>query len=321
MSLHQPILMQPASGDPTITYTQQEIRGMLRSILGLAAGFIGGEGVEGSSALKVTQRGAGPTFSVDIAAGKCWVRDDDVTNGGTYWCWNDATYNLATPVAPGSGTRHHRVCIQLRNKGENGSWSTYDFVPVIVQDTGSGLPGQPDSAITLAVVNITAGDTSVTNSSIDDYRERVDVVQVDKAADTSRNNQTSMQDDPHMQLLNLPSNAKVRITGQILYDGGTGGTEGDIQWTWRQPSGQVMRYAAARVNTAGSFVGGFTFQGSDTVNAQTTGVGASMAATLAGTIWTSDPPCYAVLQWAQNSNVSANTTVEQRSWLRAERSG
>jgi hypothetical protein len=173
MTLHVPQLMQEASGGATINYSQQEWRQQIASILAIAMGAPGAQGIVGTGDFLVAQRAAGANFSVDIAAGTAYIVDDDVTSGGTYWVWSDAVYNLATPSPPGSGTEHHRVILQVRNQGENGAWSTYDFIPVLLADTGAGEPALPPTAMNLATVAIASGAASVVNADITDLRTQL----------------------------------------------------------------------------------------------------------------------------------------------------
>ena len=62
------------------------------------------------------------------------------------------------------------MVLQIRNKSENGAYTTYDFVPLLLADTGSGTPAEPNSAITLALVSISSGQASVLNANITDSR-------------------------------------------------------------------------------------------------------------------------------------------------------
>lgn len=165
MTLNTPIWMQATGGDPQIQYSAQQMRASLR-------GLVRTDGVLDlvSGALKVTQRGAGANFSVDIAPGIGTVVGDDVTDQGIYLAQSTAAVNLVTPGAPGSGTRVHRVVAQIRDKMHNGAWTTYDWTPVLLPDTGSGTPALPNSAIPLARVSVTVGQTSVTNANITDDR-------------------------------------------------------------------------------------------------------------------------------------------------------
>jgi len=163
MALHVPFLMQEltAGTDPDLTYTAQEIR-----MYHTALGVITGNAVLTPADFNVTQRGAGANFSVDVAAGLCGVTGDDIASQGLYLAWNDATVNVACPAAPGSGTRNHRLVLQVRDKVSNGTYTTYDCILSLLQDTGAGTPAEPASALTLALVSETVGQVSVTNANI-----------------------------------------------------------------------------------------------------------------------------------------------------------
>lgn len=165
MTVARPIWMQAAGADTAIQYSAQELRAILSAIYKT-------EGVlpTTTTGLKVTQRGAGANFSVDVGTGYSLVQGDDVSNQGMYLVNISATENVPTPTAPGSGTRVHRVVLQVRDKLHNGSYTTYDAVPVLLQDTGTGTPALPASAISLALVSIAAGQASVTNANITDTR-------------------------------------------------------------------------------------------------------------------------------------------------------
>jgi hypothetical protein len=124
------------------------------------------EGVIGPATAIVTQRGAGANFSVDIAPFAAIVAGEDVTDQGSYLVTNTAVFNLATPSAPGSGTRTHRLVAQVRDKKNNGAWTTYDWTPLIIADSGSGEPAEPASSETLAHIVIAAGQPNVSNANI-----------------------------------------------------------------------------------------------------------------------------------------------------------
>ena len=164
MTLLKPVWVQPTGADPSLYYPGSELRQFAQAL-------VGAEGVFGFGSLVVAQRAAGANFSVDIAAGQASVVGNDVAGQGIYVITNTAgAYNLVTPSAPGAGTRYHRVVAQIRDKTCNGSWTTYDWIPVLVQDTGSGLPAEPPSAVSLAQVAITTGQVSVLNANITDLR-------------------------------------------------------------------------------------------------------------------------------------------------------
>jgi hypothetical protein len=155
---------QPASGDAAINVPAATFRMAIQALTGGSSAAK--EGVIAPASAIVTQRGAGANFSVDIAPFQGIVAGEDVTDQGAYLVTNTAVFNLATPTAPGSGTRTHRLVAQVRDKRANASWSTYDWTPVIVVDSGSGEPAEPASSETLAHIVIAAGQANVSNANI-----------------------------------------------------------------------------------------------------------------------------------------------------------
>lgn len=168
MTLVTPLYMQPASGDPEITYSALQDRA------GLLDSLFSREGVLDVDAgqLLVTPRAAGANYSVDIAAGRAAIRGDDASDQGTYVCLNTTAKNVATPARPASGTRRHRLVARVRDKLHNGTWTVYDWTLQILADTGSGTPAQPASAITLAFITMTSTMSSVQAANIEDARPR-----------------------------------------------------------------------------------------------------------------------------------------------------
>lgn len=177
MALLKPAWMQANLGDTAVEYTAQDDRRVLKALWSR-------EGVLNKDAnhLKVSQRGAGANLSVDIAAGDCAIFGDDVSDQGAYQCSSTAVENRATfstggaITAPGSGSRTHRVIARIKDKKHNGTWTTYEWVIEILQDTGTGTPATPNSAISLARFTIAAGQVSITNANIvNDDRIRASV--------------------------------------------------------------------------------------------------------------------------------------------------
>lgn len=171
MALLRPAWMQATGGDAAITYTAAQDRQVLAAIFSR-------EGVLDKDAghLRVTQRAAGANFSVDIAKGKVAIVGDDISDQGVYLCESTATENRSIPSAPGSGTRNHRVIARIRDKMHNGIWTGYEWVIEVQQDTGSGTPALPASAVPLAIVSVSSATTSITNGNItQDLRPRSSV--------------------------------------------------------------------------------------------------------------------------------------------------
>lgn len=157
-----PLVLQAVAPDTAIPYNASDFRGFYGSLFPV-------EGVLGINALKVTQRGAGANFSVDISSGAGAIQGDDTANQGKYVVTSNGTVNVTTPTAPASGTRTHRIIAAIRDKQALGT-GTYDWVYQCLDDTGTGTPATPNSAISLATVAITNGQSSVQNTNITDTR-------------------------------------------------------------------------------------------------------------------------------------------------------
>lgn len=157
-----PLWMQATGGDAAISYSSADFRSVLDTLFAV-------EGVTTAGGFKLSQRGAGANFSIDCAAGKGVVIGDDGANQRKYVVISNGTVNIATPTAPVSGTRVHRVIIRIRDKQVIGS-GTYDWTLELLEDTGSGTPALPSSAINLGTVSIASGQASVLNANITDTR-------------------------------------------------------------------------------------------------------------------------------------------------------
>jgi hypothetical protein len=162
--------MQPATGDASINVPASTFRMALQALVGGSSASK--EGVIAPTSSVVVQRGAGANFSVDIQPFQAVIAGEDVTDQGAYVITNTSVSNLSTfstggaITAPGSGTRTHRLVAQVRDKKNNGAWTTYDWTPALIQDTGSGEPGEPASSETLAHIVIAAGQPNISNANI-----------------------------------------------------------------------------------------------------------------------------------------------------------
>lgn len=318
MTLHTPLWLQPVGGDAAINDTAQELRRLL--FMSLAADGVSGErGVIGASALQVVQRAAGANLTVDVGAGHAVVTGGDIANQGPYGVWNDATVNVPGFTVPGSGTFNHRLVLQIQDKLSNPAWTVYQGALTPLLDTGGGTPAEPASAITLALVQVAAGQASILNANITDYRQRVGPVSVEKTATSPGRTATALADDPDLQLLNLQANAHYKLEGSLIYDGGSGASEGDFQYGWRQNGVSALVSNPWRIDPGSGNVFGGTAQFlGDTPNAKTSGASTPNGITIAGEFDTGNAPCLLVLQWGL---VSANGTNHLRlgSYLRASR--
>lgn len=268
MTLHKPLIMQPGGADPDLTYSGAELRALTAAAYPWQ-GVITSPQVTTLSPFGVVQRGAGANFSVDIHAGVAVVVGDDVANQLNYLCWSDATFNLTTPGAPGSGTRLHRVGLQVRDKLNNGVWTGYDFIPVLVQDTGSGFPAEPASFLTLAQVSITTGQASVLAANITDMRVPADRISTVYKAGVTTRSSTGALVDPDLSI-NLPGNSVHRVT---LFLDWTCISGAHLQYQWNRPSGATGTWGG--VGDIGGATGntqqGYGWSLSESLNSPTAG--------------------------------------------------
>lgn len=123
-------------------------------------------------ALAASQRAAGANNSVDVAAGVAVIQGDDSTGQGKYLVRNDATTNVAFTAAPVSNKRIDVLCIQVNDATAGGSAGDNAVFSVVAGTAAASptAPATPASAIPLAQVLRTAGDTSITTAMITDVR-------------------------------------------------------------------------------------------------------------------------------------------------------
>jgi microcystin-dependent protein len=128
----------------------------------------------GTGQLLVSQRGAGANNSVDIAAGYACITGDDTADQGKYLVRNTAVVNLAASAAPVANSRIDLVCMRINDPAAGGpSGNNAQFVYVVGVAAGSPVPpATPTSAIALARVLRTVGDTSVVTANITDVRSQ-----------------------------------------------------------------------------------------------------------------------------------------------------
>jgi hypothetical protein len=323
MTAHQPLAVQPATGDPSLVTTAQEFRQFIWTMLGAANSYPGAEGVMDvgipsagamTGDFSVTQRGAGANGSVDVSAGHALTNGDDISSQGTYALWNDGVINVAVPLSP-PAQRIHRLVLQVQDKLSLGTWSGYTFAPVLLQDVGSGTPAQPNSAITLALITVNPADPSVQNAAIADYRRAVGPVAASTATAETKSN-TTLADSASLQLWGLRDSAWYGFAGFLNYDGANQNSSGDpggIHVTWRTPgpSNVKLFHTAIRNDSNNNASVGGAVKETDTWNGWTDGAGVSMSALLVGAIQTTStkPNNFAVLQFCQNNSSGTNTRI------------
>lgn len=131
-----------------------------------------GYGIVAPGDLAVTQNGT-PNMSVNVAAGKAFVDGTENANQGAYLCANDATVNLAIAASNPTNPRKDLVVAKVQDaewSGATNSWSL-----AVVTGTAAAVPAEPAvpaNAIVVALVDVAANATSITNANITDRRRR-----------------------------------------------------------------------------------------------------------------------------------------------------
>lgn len=174
MALRQPIALENASS--TERPNADEFRLMLQHLIGDAAtSSLASAGVVGATALKVTEKSGTPNMSVDIAAGWVFIEGTEASPSGLYAVYNDATANIAAAAADATNPRKDLVICRVRDSQYSGA--SDDAELVYVAGTPAASPVEPDldalgyeNYAVLALVDVPALDTSITNSQITDRR-------------------------------------------------------------------------------------------------------------------------------------------------------
>jgi hypothetical protein len=325
MAIHV-MALEPGGADAAIPNSAQEFRNLVRDLASLSDGFAGvaqgcvPQASQGQLSLNVTAQGT-PNMTVNVATGRAIIVGDDITNQGLYHVWVDSSVNTSAMTIPPSGTYNHRVCLQVQDKLSNGVWTGYTAAVVVVlgTDTGGAIPAEPASAITLAVCSVTSAQSSIGSGQITDYREKIGPVGAYKASATTRSSNTTLADDPALQLMNLASNATYEFFGNLCYKGGTGASEGDFEGKFRADANTTMFYSRIGTNASGNLVGSTQFAVGDQWSMQTQGTSTPMIGTLQGIIVTGAAPALVVFQWAQQTSNATGTTLSPGSFLRARR--
>ena len=146
-------------------------------------------------------------------------------------------------------------------------------------------------------------------------------IAVVKPSDTGRISDTTQAPDPDL-VIPLLANSTYEVDMVLFYDGGAGGSpnEGDIRYTFTIPSGASGQIATARQDTSGDFVGAGAYNWTDSVVAQTVGVGTILCIPIKGYLIIGGTAGNLTFEWAQATSASgANTHVKAGSYMVARR--
>jgi hypothetical protein len=140
-----------------------------------------------------------------------------------------------------------------------------------------------------------------------------------KPLDTGRASNTTIADDPDLQIA-LAANSSYRLDGMIFYDGLNSVTLGGMQFTWSGPSGYAMEYAMpGRMNQSQTYTIPLSQIGSDVVQGGTVGVSSTLGLAINGIVIVGGTAGTLKFRWAQIGSTSTITTVRANSLLTVQR--
>ena len=148
---------------------------VLEGLMNPAGAPVSGAGYgvgSGTTELKVQAKGT-PDMSVDVLAGHVWIDGTENANQGAMHAYNDATKNLAIAAAHATNPRKDLVVAKVQDAQYSGATNAWSVAVVTGTPAASPAePAVPANAIVLALVDIAALASSITNANITDRRRR-----------------------------------------------------------------------------------------------------------------------------------------------------
>lgn len=131
------------------------------------------EGVVEPGGLEVTEKSGTPDMSVDVAAGRAWIKGDEDSFQGTYFVENESTTNLAISAADATNDRIDLVVAKVEDSDYSGATDAWSLAVVTGTPAASpSAPSAPDNSITLAQVDVAALASSIVDADITDSRSQ-----------------------------------------------------------------------------------------------------------------------------------------------------
>lgn len=122
--------------------------------------------------LLVTQNGT-PNMTVNVAAGHVWIDGTESATQGAYHGYNDATKNLVIAASDPTNARKDLVVAKVQDAAYSGAVNAWTLAVVTGTPAASPVePAVPANAVVLAMINVAALATTITNANITDRRRR-----------------------------------------------------------------------------------------------------------------------------------------------------
>lgn len=128
-------------------------------------------GIVGYGDLKVTEKSGTPNMSVDVAGGRIFIPGSEATYQGTYFGENRGTTNLAIAASDPTNPRKDLIVAKVQDSAYSGGTDAWSLA--VVTGIPAAVPAEPTApanSITLAMVDVLAAASSITNARITDRR-------------------------------------------------------------------------------------------------------------------------------------------------------
>ena len=146
------------------THTAEQTRRATGSIMNSKSGIVV------STDLAVTENGT-PNMTLSVAAGRVWIKGSESSFQGMYFCESRATESVTVTAADATNPRKDLVVAKVQDSGYSGVADTWSLAVVAGTPAASPAePSAPNNSFVLAMVDVPALDTAITNSQITDRR-------------------------------------------------------------------------------------------------------------------------------------------------------
>ncbi|SRR6266536_548975 len=159
MSVETPPIFIQSGGE-----TAERARRALAAFAGARGGIVA------SGDLAVVENGT-PNMTVNVASGKVIIPGTEGANQGVYVVENIGTLNVALAAADPTNARKDLIVAKVQDAAYSGGVNAASIVAVTGTPAGSPVePATPANAWVLAMIDVPALDTAITNSQITDRR-------------------------------------------------------------------------------------------------------------------------------------------------------
>ncbi len=182
----------------------------------LLIGDLLGSGVVGAAALAVTAQPT-PAMSVQVAAGRVVVAGTLATLHGSYYCVNDGPVTVAVSPAHATNPRKDLVVARVSDSFYSGTANLWSIA--VVTGTPAATPAEPAAGANsgvLALIDVPAAATAVTNSLITDRRPRAVPVTAGVAAEGADATETGWTTNATWTYREPIVSVRVPPSGQLL---------------------------------------------------------------------------------------------------------